>query len=113
MISESFMELLTIQVKDLLIMKSKMKTKVRIPQCNYLRCYAFGSVVYSDNPSDIDVVIIYDKTRMSIDDAIQYRHRLEQELSMVFDKNIDTLLLSEEEEIEMEFLENAKTIPLN
>ena len=50
---------------------------------------------------------------MSIDDAIQYRHRLEQELSMVFDKNIDTLLLSEEEEIEMEFLENAKTIPLN
>lgn len=89
-----------------------MRTNIRIPQCDYLKCYAFGSVVYSDNPSDVDIAIIYDKTRISIDDAIQYRHRLEKELSMAFGKNIDTLLLSEDEEIEMGFLANAKTIPL-
>lgn len=100
-------------MKDLLIMKSKMKTTIRIPQCDHLRCYAFGSVVYSDCPSDVDIAIIYDKTKISIDDAIQYRHRLEQELSKAFGKNIDTLLLSKEEEIEMGFLANAKTIPLN
>ena len=72
----------------------------------------FGSAVYSDKPSDIDIAIIYDRTKISVQEAIQYRHQLQQELSEVYDLSIDTLLLSEEEEREMSFLANAKHILL-
>ena len=79
---------------------------------NSVRCFIFGSAVYSEKPDDLDVAIIYDKTMISINDAIQYRHNLEDELNKMLEMNIDTLLLSKEEEEEMCFLANAKHIPL-
>ena len=85
---------------------------VKPPLHSNVRCYIFGSAVYLEHPSDIDIAIIFDKSKMSIDEAIQYRRFLEQELSNTIGINIDTLLLSEEEESEMNFLRNAKHIQI-
>lgn len=74
--------------------------------------YLFGSAIYSDTPSDIDIAIIYDKNFISIQQAISFRSELLDILSIKTDMKIDTILLSKEEEIETDFLVNAKHIKL-
>ena len=85
-----------------------MKIKVDIERKEHFSRYVFGSAVYSDTPSDIDVAIIYDKRYVDIRDAIEYRHALAEEMMRQTSMMIDTILLSLEEEMEMSFLENAK-----
>ena len=70
--------------------------------------YVFGSAVYSDTPSDIDVAIIYDRQYVSVEDAIAYRRELVNEMRVLNSMMIDAILLSMEEEMEMALLENAK-----
>lgn len=70
--------------------------------------YLFGSALYSENPSDLDLAIIYDKKHISVQEAIIYRNELIDNLSKVIPLKIDTILLSKDEEIETEFLSNAK-----
>lgn len=77
------------------------------PRANITR-YVFGSAVYSDTPSDIDVAIIYDRQYVSVEDAIAYRRELVNEMRVLNSMMIDAILLSMEEEMEMAFLENAK-----
>ena len=72
--------------------------------------YVFGSAVYSDTPSDIDVAIIYDRRYVSVEDAIAYRRELVNEMRVLNSMMIDAILLSMEEEMEMAFLENAKCL---
>jgi predicted nucleotidyltransferase len=74
----------------------------------HIDLYLFGSALFSINPSDIDLAVIYDKNYVSIQQAIQYRIKLIHKLSKILELNIDVLLLSKEEEKEAEFLSNAK-----
>ena len=85
-----------------------MMIKLEIKPKEHIDHYLFGSVLYSDSPSDVDIAIIYDKKFISAQEAIQYRHELIENLSEVTQLKIDTILLSKEEEIETEFLSNAK-----
>lgn len=84
------------------ILKLDIKPRMHIAR------YVFGSAVYSDNPSDIDVAIIYDKQYVKVEDAIAYRRELITEMTKSNSMMIDAILLSMEEEMEMAFLENAK-----
>ena len=70
--------------------------------------YLFGSSLYSDSPSDIDIAIIYDKKFINIKRALKFRSELLSDLSTKSEMKIDTILLSKEEETETEFLLNAK-----
>lgn len=70
--------------------------------------YIFGSAVYSDNPRDIDVAIIYNKQYVTVAEAIAYRRELVEKMTELNSMIIDTILLTMEEEEEMAFLENAK-----
>jgi predicted nucleotidyltransferase len=79
------------------------------PRAHFSR-FIFGSAVYSETPSDLDVAIIYDKRYVTIEEAIEYRRRLIKEMSRQNSLIIDSILLSKEEETEMSFLENAKYI---
>jgi predicted nucleotidyltransferase len=85
-----------------------MKFNFEIEPCAHISRYVFGSAVYSDNPSDIDVAIIYDKRYVTVEDAITYRRKLVAKLTELSSMVIDTILLSKEEEMEVAFLENAK-----
>lgn len=87
-----------------------MRTNFEIEPKEHFSRYVFGSAVYSDSPSDIDVAIIYDKRYVDIREAIDYRHTLAEEMMRQTSMMIDTILLSVEEEMEMSFLENAKYI---
>ena len=78
----------------------------------FVDCYLFGSMIYSETPSDIDVAIVYDKRHVDVYEAIQYRKDIITWLSESNNMDVDAILLSKEEEKEMEFLANAKHILL-
>ncbi len=78
-----------------------------IPKAN-MDLYRFGSSINSNTYNDVDLAIIYDKNIISIENALNYRKFLEEDLSDKFKSPIDILLLSKEEEKEAEFLSNAK-----
>ena len=81
-----------------------------IKRREYFRRYICGSAIYSESPQDIDIAIIYDKQYVSILEAIEYRNEITSILSNLNSTTIDAILLSKEEENEMEFLFNAKHI---
>lgn len=66
--------------------------------------------VYSENPNDIDVSIVYDKQYVSVEDAIAYRHKLAGKFFQLNSMTIDTILLSKKEDKEVGFLANAKNL---
>lgn len=82
--------------------------KTEIERKAHFSRYLFGSAVYSDTPTDIDIAIIYDKKYVSIDEALAYRKEIARRLSELNSMVIDTILLSIEEEEEMSFLSNSK-----
>lgn len=84
------------------------KLRLEIKPRAHITRYVFGSAVYSDTPSDIDVAIIYDRQYVTVEDAIAYRRELVNEMRVLNSMMIDAILLSMEEEMEMSFLENAK-----
>lgn len=88
-----------------------MKTlRLDLERREHITRYVFGSAVYSETPSDIDVAIIYDKRYVTVEEAITYRRKLVEEMMQLNSMVIDTILLSIEEEMEMAFLENAKVL---
>ena len=89
-----------------------MNIKFEIESRDHFALYLFGSAVYSDSPSDIDVAIIYDKRYVDIREAIAYRHALVEDMMKQSSMMIDSILLSMEEELEMSFLENAKYLKI-
>lgn len=85
--------------------------KTEIERREHFSRYLFGSAVYSETPSDIsdiDVAIIYDKKYVSIEEALAYRKEITLRLGEQNSKQIDTILLTIEEEEEMSFLLNSK-----
>ncbi len=82
--------------------------KLNIEPRAHISRYVFGSAVYSETPSDIDVAIIYDKQYVTVEEAIEYRRELVERMMEMNSMMIDSILLSIEEEMEMAFLENAK-----
>ncbi len=87
-----------------------MKIKLNVKPRAHISRFVFGSAVYSETPSDIDVAIIYDKHYVTVEEAIAYRRELVDEMAQLNSMMIDTILLSVEEEMEMAFLENAKVL---
>lgn len=79
----------------------------KIKPTKHFELYIFGSSVYSNNPNDLDLAIIYDKNFINIKQALEFRIKLINTISDL-DLDIDTILLSKEEELQIEFLKNAK-----
>ena len=82
--------------------------KINVEPKEFFDLYLFGSAVYSENPTDIDIAIIYEKGNVSINEAIKFKHELKSNLTKQTGFSVDIILLSREEEKEMEFLSNAK-----
>lgn len=87
-----------------------MKIKLNIKPRAHISRFVFGSAIYSETPSDLDIAIVYDKQHITVEEAIAYRRELVDEMEQLNSMMIDTILLSLEEEKEMAFLENAKVL---
>jgi len=68
--------------------------ELNIAHKKHFELYLFGSALYSDNPSDIDLAIIYYKNFIRIQEAIQYRTALLKDLEKIQTFKIPNKLLS-------------------
>ena len=90
-------------------MRNVIKKKIQIENREHFQIFLFGSIVYSENPNDVDIAIIYDSEYIEIMDAIIYRKEVVKKMSdQVMPLPVDAILLSIREEKEIGFLSSAK-----
>ena len=79
---------------------------------NELKIYLFGSALHSVKPNDLDIVIVYQKKKLSFESIIQLKYKLIEIIENKINLPIDVCLLSDEEVLSNPFLEdeNAKLI---
>jgi predicted nucleotidyltransferase len=69
-----------------------------------VKFYLFGSTAKSIIGRDIDLLIEYDNSHISIADARILRIEIAQKLTGDFQKNIDIILLSKDEHLQTKFI---------
>jgi hypothetical protein len=74
--------------------------------------YLFGSLLYSNSPNDIDLIIVYNKDEISIQDILLLRKNLYCSFFYKFKTTLDIILLTKQEEKSLNFIQTEKAIPL-
>ncbi len=74
--------------------------------------YLFGSLLYSNSPNDIDLIIVYNKEEISIQDILLLRKNLHCSFFHEFKITLDITLLTKQEEKSLNFIQTEKAIPL-
>lgn len=91
-------------------MNLKQKITSNLPSTPIgVEVFLFGSILTSDNINDIDVVIIYDKSKIDIKDAVDLRSSIRKHIGDFTDIFSEIVLLSKQENDEMEFTQNTRT----
>lgn len=78
-----------------------------------INVYLFGSILNAEDCNDIDLIIIYDKKLVDINTAIKIRKSIKENIELISNLDIDILLLSQEEDEEVDFTGNVKTEKIN
>lgn len=71
--------------------------------------YLFGSFIKTDTFHDIDIAIIYDSNKLTLDDAVNIRTIVRAKIAELTKHKTDILLLSHEENLQTQFFQNVKT----
>ena len=74
--------------------------------------YLFGSVLFSDRPNDIDILVVY-KKNYSLKCVIDLRNKIEDIVFSIYNIPADVVLLSEYEALNNTFIADEKCILLN
>jgi predicted nucleotidyltransferase len=74
-----------------------------------IELYLFGSVLTSERPKDVDLVIVYDPSLVDVDKAIAIRQSLRSGIHEVAGVPADILLLSTSEVEQTNFLNRIDT----
>lgn len=75
--------------------------------------YLFGSVLNSEEINDIDLAIVYDNKVVDLETAIKIRISIRDKVEEITKLQSDILLLSQEENDEVEFIYNVKNEKIN
>lgn len=76
-----------------------------------LTFYLFGSAKINKNPSDIDILLTYDNEMISLDDFLNLKYSVSKFLiSLITTLEIDLLILSKEEEKEINFIRKEEAL---
>lgn len=92
-----------------------MNLKEKIIECckptlEGIEIFLFGSILYTNEENnDIDIAIIYDRNIINIETAINIRKAVHETISKITDLTVDILLLSQEENDEVQFIKNTKS----
>lgn len=86
--------------------------------CNILKekgihLFLFGSALNKDFPRDLDILMVYSSTNVSIQTVIDLKNQLLQYFKKKCHIPIDLLLLSLEEVEEIDFIEKESAYKLN
>jgi predicted nucleotidyltransferase len=75
---------------------------------NRVNFYIFGSILQSDQPRDIDLLIVYDESTISPKDIIKLKHKLDKMIGQEIGKQADICMLSLVEVAQSKFLSEEK-----
>lgn len=78
-----------------------------------LSIYLFGSSVYKDKPKDIDILLLYPRKSKYILEIIEFKNNMKKILKKQLLISIDILLLSNEEENDLDFINNEMAINID
>lgn len=76
------------------------------------KTYVFGSYLHSTNPSDVDILVIYNEKYCPPCNAYKTIHSIIQKLEFLLGYKVDLVLLTETEEKNTNFLKSVSYIPL-
>jgi len=79
---------------------------------NDIEVFVFGSVLISDSPNDLDIIIIYDNGVISSRDIYKYTSNFIENLSGVTDLFIDITYLTKSENENIDFVNLVSAISL-
>lgn len=71
--------------------------------------FLFGSILKTEDVNDIDLAIIYDKTMLGVKEAVELRSSIRKHIGGFTDIHSEIVLLSRQENEEMEFIQNTRT----
>jgi hypothetical protein len=91
-------------------MLQKLLRKRSDVEKNGIELWLFGSVLHSDNPQDIDLVLIYDKKVIPVDGALELRKHVRRICERTFNIGIDVTLLNVSEANETGFIKMTNAI---
>ena len=75
-----------------------------------IKVYAFGSILFSNTPSDVDLVVVFDPAKIGIDAMIEFRRHLCRSAGSAFETPFDVCLLTEAEVRNNRFLEEEHAV---
>ncbi|MFJ5623387.1 nucleotidyltransferase domain-containing protein [Peribacillus loiseleuriae] len=78
-----------------------------------IKIYLFGSFGKALNPSDIDLLLLFDKKAISIPNILSLRKKIAYDLSKITSLPVDISILSFTEEKEVKFIECENARELN
>lgn len=70
--------------------------------------FLFGSILTTENINDIDLAIIYDKSTLGLKEAVELRTSFRKHIGSFTDIHSEIVLLSRQENDEMEFMQNTR-----
>lgn len=84
---------------------------IRVPE--YSQAFVFGSVLFSNEPNDFDMLIIYDETVCQPIDAYDKHKELCSSIRVLFNLPVHLTLLTHAEEQCVCFIEQTNAVPLD
>ncbi|WHX40606.1 hypothetical protein QNH36_23715 [Mesobacillus sp. AQ2] len=72
--------------------------------------YLFGSILHKENPRDIDLLMVYNQHLISIKSVLNLKNEIVNYLNGISPIQVDLLLLSLEEELEVNFIKSEKAV---
>lgn len=77
-----------------------------------IEVYLFGSLLISDKPRDIDLLLVYDPSRITVGEGMAVRRRVREAMVAATGTPADILLLSTSEMKQTGFLERVTAVKL-
>lgn len=81
----------------------------KIKNCK-ISLYLFGSAKTKKNPNDLDILLIYEQNRLGFEELLRVKKEIMEFLICNFQLEIDLLILSDEEEAEVNFIGSEEAI---
>lgn len=82
---------------------------IGIPEGSKL--YVLGSVMSSEAPNDLDVLVVYDTNKCRPEDVYQYHHEMLGDLKSSFGLFVHATLLTSSEERGTDFIARTAAVP--
>lgn len=90
----------------------KIVNPIYLKYINEYNFYIFGSILYKKEPNDIDLLIVYDQTKVDITEVIRLKHKLIRAINKTIKKKIDVCTLSYSEASQSNFIMEENCVAL-